>query len=57
MPALIEARGSVGGESEPTLGGAGRSWQDGSDVSPSFVEVLAVPEIKTNGTGLGGERV
>ena len=57
MPPLIEAPGSVGGESDTPPGGAGRAWRDGSDVSHSTVEVLAVPETKTNRTGLGGERV
>ena len=57
MPPLIEAQGSVDGESETPLGGAGKPWLDGSDVSPSVVEVLAIPEIKTNRTGLGGEMV
>ena len=57
MPPLIEALGSVGGESDTPPGGAGRAWRDGSEVSSSVVEVMAVPEIKTNTTGLGGERV
>ena len=54
LPVATDTQGTATRGSKPTPGGTGRDDGTGPDVSPSVVEVLAVPETKMNATGMNG---